>query len=225
MNEFLFRLPARQLPIAPLLVELRKCIGICASERGISLMELIDTLLQLCGKNTMRTCELHMQFRTSIITHALVLRCWLTLELKQVSVISRTEVNVYGRSRDIFDYFWPSRDGSKTLKIDSLFANTGNVASWLQTLTNEPKTVMVMMGHNDVCGGLQDKVQTSCSSTDLNPADYCRTSVGSSSLIPHPFSLLPPYLSFILGLADFSVFFCLYCQALLRGSYVLVWIS
>ena len=37
------------------------------------------------------------------------------------------------------------------------------------------RLAVVFLGHNDSCSGTQTKVNASCSSTDLDPANYCKT--------------------------------------------------
>ena len=49
-----------------------------------------------------------------------------------------------------------------------------NVKNYLTTQSGQ-RLAVVFLGHNDNCSGTQTKVNTSCSSTDLDTANYCKT--------------------------------------------------
>jgi len=50
-----------------------------------------------------------------------------------------------------------------------------------QSLSTQPKPRQVLnfLGHNDICNGVQNKTSTSCTSTNLDPKNYCRPFVGA----------------------------------------------
>jgi hypothetical protein len=52
-----------------------------------------------------------------------------------------------------------------------------NDPNFLTAKPNDRKQVILFMGHNDICGGLVDKINPSCSNTDKDPNGYCRTYV------------------------------------------------
>lgn len=55
------------------------------------------------------------------------------------------------------------------------FANQAfNVKSFLTTQTGQ-RLAVVFLGHNDNCSGTNTKINASCSSPDLDPANYCKT--------------------------------------------------
>jgi hypothetical protein len=58
--------------------------------------------------------------------------------------------------------------------VDDLVPQATNVKSYLQTAQSQ-RLAVVFLGHNDNCSGSITKTNTSCSSPDLDPANYCKT--------------------------------------------------
>ena len=64
-------------------------------------------------------------------------------------------------------------------KMISDFVNqSNNIKTYLNGQTG-PRMAAVFMGHNDSCSGSVTKTNASCSSTDLDPANYCKTKADS----------------------------------------------
>ncbi len=58
--------------------------------------------------------------------------------------------------------------------LDDFAVQAGNIANYLSS--QPPKRMaVVFLGHNDSCSGSLTKSNASCSSPDLDPANYCRT--------------------------------------------------
>jgi hypothetical protein len=56
------------------------------------------------------------------------------------------------------------------------FADEARAAAAFLAAQPEPRYVTVLIGHNDVCAGTLDRVQTSCSNgADEDPQNHCRT--------------------------------------------------
>ena len=59
-----------------------------------------------------------------------------------------------------------------------LLSDFVNQATSIKKYLNEqpgPRLAAVFLGHNDNCAGVNTKTNASCSSSDLDPANYCRT--------------------------------------------------
>lgn len=64
-------------------------------------------------------------------------------------------------------------------KMISDFVNqSNNIKTYLNGQTG-PRMAAVFMGHNDSCSGSVTKTNASCSNTDLDPANYCKTKADS----------------------------------------------
>lgn len=68
----------------------------------------------------------------------------------------------------------PNHAASGATLVRDFVTQAGNVRTYL---TGQPSTrlAVVFLGHNDNCSGLATKTNTSCTSTDLDPANYCTT--------------------------------------------------
>ncbi|MEO7539302.1 MAG: SGNH/GDSL hydrolase family protein [Pyrinomonadaceae bacterium] len=68
----------------------------------------------------------------------------------------------------------PNHAVSGSTLVRDLASQAVNVRTYL---TSQPSTrlAVVFLGHNDNCSGTITKANTSCSSTDLDPANYCKT--------------------------------------------------
>lgn len=68
----------------------------------------------------------------------------------------------------------PNHAASGATLVRDFVPQAGNVRTFL---TSQPSTrlAVVFLGHNDNCSGTITKSNTSCSSTDLDPANYCKT--------------------------------------------------
>lgn len=58
--------------------------------------------------------------------------------------------------------------------VDDLVVQAGNVKTYLQSVPAQ-RMAVVFLGHNDNCSGTIAKTNASCSSGDLDPANYCKT--------------------------------------------------
>lgn len=69
----------------------------------------------------------------------------------------------------------PNSAASGATLVGNFLAQTGSVRTFLLA---QPATRMavVFLGHNDNCSGTIAKINASCSSSDLDPANYCKTS-------------------------------------------------
>ena len=68
----------------------------------------------------------------------------------------------------------PNHAVSGATLVHDFVSQAGNVRTYL---TAQPSTrlAVVFLGHNDNCSGNSTKTNASCSSTDLDPANYCKT--------------------------------------------------
>lgn len=68
----------------------------------------------------------------------------------------------------------PNHAASGATMVGDFVAQAGNVRSYL---SGQPanRMAVVFMGHNDNCSGSITKTSTSCSSSDLDPNNYCKT--------------------------------------------------
>ncbi len=68
----------------------------------------------------------------------------------------------------------PNHAASGATMVSDFVAQAGNVRSYL---SGQPATRMavVFLGHNDNCSGTITKANASCSSSDLDPNNYCKT--------------------------------------------------
>lgn len=69
---------------------------------------------------------------------------------------------------------FPNSAASGATLVGNFFSQAGNVRTFLLA---QPSTRMavVFLGHNDNCSGTVTKTNTSCSSNDLDPTNYCKT--------------------------------------------------
>jgi hypothetical protein len=56
-------------------------------------------------------------------------------------------------------------------------ANT--IATNLRSVGAGRKQVLIFQGHNDLCNGVNNKINNNCSNTDLDSQNYCRTAQGA----------------------------------------------
>ena len=68
----------------------------------------------------------------------------------------------------------PNSAASGARMLSDFVNQSNSIKTYLNT---QPATRLaaVFMGHNDSCSGVNTKVTASCSSTDLDPANYCKT--------------------------------------------------
>jgi hypothetical protein len=68
----------------------------------------------------------------------------------------------------------PNHAASGATMVANFVSQAGNIRTYL---AGEPATRMavVFLGHNDNCSGSATKVNTSCSTLDLDPNNYCKT--------------------------------------------------
>lgn len=69
----------------------------------------------------------------------------------------------------------PNSAASGATLVGNFFSQAGNVRTFLLAQP-AARMAVVFLGHNDNCSGTVAKVNTSCSSSDLDPANYCKTS-------------------------------------------------
>ena len=68
----------------------------------------------------------------------------------------------------------PNHAVSGATLVHDFLTQAGNVKNYLATQPVQ-RMAVVFLGHNDNCSGTITKSNTSCSSTDLDPANYCKT--------------------------------------------------
>ena len=68
----------------------------------------------------------------------------------------------------------PNHAASGATLVANFVSQAGNVSTYLSV---QPATrlAVVFLGHNDSCSGTITKANASCSSNDLDPANYCKT--------------------------------------------------
>jgi hypothetical protein len=106
---------------------------------------------------------------------------WITSRTHGSSLCSTGSENVYSIAErieceigaSIFSAT-PNHAQSGATLLNDFVLQSGNVKSYL---TSQPvqRMAVVFLGHNDNCSGLITKSNASCSSTDLDPANYCKT--------------------------------------------------
>lgn len=72
----------------------------------------------------------------------------------------------------------PNHAASGATLVRDFFDQALNVKMFLESQPPN-RLAVVFMGHNDNCGGTATKINTSCTSSDLDPANYCKTKSGS----------------------------------------------
>ena len=72
----------------------------------------------------------------------------------------------------------PNHAVSGATLVHDLFIQAQNVRDYLSSQPSQ-RMAIVFLGHNDNCSGTTTKVNASCSSSDLDPANYCKTRVDS----------------------------------------------
>ena len=65
--------------------------------------------------------------------------------------------------------------GSDGAKMTAGYDQALEVKAWALTQA-APRLITVFLGHNDICGGEEDKYNTSCNRASQDPNNYCRTS-------------------------------------------------
>lgn len=68
----------------------------------------------------------------------------------------------------------PNSARSGAQMLTDFFTQASSIKTYLNT-QESPRLAAVFLGHNDSCAGTNTKTNTSCSSTDLDPNNYCRT--------------------------------------------------
>lgn len=68
----------------------------------------------------------------------------------------------------------PNHATSGAKMLSDFVAQSNNIKTYLNGQTG-PRLAAVFMGHNDVCSGSLTKVNTTCSNSDLDPDNYCRS--------------------------------------------------
>ena len=73
---------------------------------------------------------------------------------------------------------FPNHAASGATLVNDFVTQAGNVSTYLSA---QPATrlAVVFLGHNDSCSGTLTKTNASCSSSDLDPANYCKTKLDS----------------------------------------------
>lgn len=72
----------------------------------------------------------------------------------------------------------PNSARSVAQMLTDFLIQANSIRTYLNT-QNSPRLAGVFMGHNDSCAGTIAKTNASCSSSDLDPNNYCRTRPGS----------------------------------------------
>ena len=68
----------------------------------------------------------------------------------------------------------PNHAASGATMLANFVSQAGNVSTYLAAQPSK-RLAVVFLGHNDSCSGTATKVNTSCSSSDLDPNNYCKT--------------------------------------------------
>lgn len=110
---------------------------------------------------------------------------WLTSDTHGANFCSRGSENVYSLLERLecdagSNLFAPSPNhaASGATLVADFVTQAGNVKTYLLT-QNVQRLAVVFLGHNDSCSGVNTKSNASCSSTDLDPANYCKTKPAS----------------------------------------------
>ena len=90
------------------------------------------------------------------------------------SVFERMECDAGG---NLFAPF-PNHAASGATLVHDFFSQAGNVKTYLSAQPVQ-RMAVVFLGHNDNCSGVTTKSNASCSSSDLDPANYCKTKPAS----------------------------------------------
>lgn len=106
---------------------------------------------------------------------------WITSRTHGSSFCSTGNENVFSIAErieceigaSIFSALPNSAESGATL-LNDLVIQAGRVKTYL-TAQPVQRMAVVFLGHNDNCSGSITKVNQSCSSTDLDPANYCKT--------------------------------------------------
>ncbi len=72
----------------------------------------------------------------------------------------------------------PNHAASGATLVRDFFTQAGSVKTYLSAQPVQ-RMAVVFLGHNDNCSGVTTKSNPSCSSTDLDPANYCKTNAAS----------------------------------------------
>ncbi|CAN5624570.1 hypothetical protein BH24ACI2_BH24ACI2_08810 [soil metagenome] len=72
----------------------------------------------------------------------------------------------------------PNHAASGAQMLRDFLTQAGNIRSYL-IANPAPRMAAVFLGHNDNCAGTLTKINASCSSSDLDPNNYCRTKFDS----------------------------------------------
>lgn len=86
------------------------------------------------------------------------------------SIIERLECDL---QTNIFTPF-PNHAASGARMLSDFLIQANNIKTYLNTQPGQ-RMAAVFLGHNDNCSGTLTKTNASCSSTDLDPNNYCRT--------------------------------------------------
>jgi hypothetical protein len=110
---------------------------------------------------------------------------WLTSDTHGTSMCTAGNENVYSvlerlecdNGTNLFAPM-PNHAMSGATLVRDLFAQVQNVRTYLASQPSQ-RMAVVFLGHNDNCSGTATKNNASCSSTDLDPANYCKTKTAS----------------------------------------------
>lgn len=86
------------------------------------------------------------------------------------SVLERMECDAGG---SLFTAF-PNHAASGARMLADFQIQANNIKTYLNTQPAQ-RMAVVFLGHNDACSGSLNKINASCSSSDLDPNSYCRT--------------------------------------------------
>lgn len=106
---------------------------------------------------------------------------WLSSDTHSTDLCSTGPENVYSfleRLECTLNFNILARNPNSAASGARLLTDFVNQANSIKTYLNEqpaPRLAAVFLGHNDNCSGVNTKSNASCSSTDLDPANYCRT--------------------------------------------------
>ncbi|MGI8641179.1 MAG: SGNH/GDSL hydrolase family protein [Pyrinomonadaceae bacterium] len=106
---------------------------------------------------------------------------WITGDTHGVNFCSAGSENVYSvlerlecdYQTNIFTAL-PNHAASGARMLSDFLAQAGNIKTYLNSQP-APRMAAVFLGHNDNCSGTITKTNASCSNSDLDPNNYCRT--------------------------------------------------
>ena len=106
---------------------------------------------------------------------------WLTSDTHGATLCGRGSENVFSfRERLECDFGvdilakTPNSAASGARMLSDFLNQANSIKTYLNAQTGQ-KLAAVFLGHNDACSGTVTKINASCSGTDLDPNNYCRT--------------------------------------------------